>query len=259
MKQHEIVLRGGMVSSPVKSGDTVRRTAGEWTPVVQELLAHLERKGFAYTPRPLGIDEKGREILSYLPGDSVHRPWIPVLKTDKGMRQVARMIRLYHEAIVDFRPPVDMPWRIGPVAMRPGQIIRHGDLGPWNTLWQGDKLTALIDWDLAEPADKIVDVAQMAWYFVPLRAERGWREAGFSDRPDFWHRLDVMVEEYGEFSRDELLAALLDLQQLDLVRTKELGGNGRYPWSLFWNRGGMDLLTEENMWLKQFINSDKTA
>jgi hypothetical protein len=259
MKEEEIVLRGGLVSSPVKLGDTVRRTGGEWTPVVQALLAHLEQKGFAYAPRPLGTDDKGREILSYLPGVSVHRPWIPVLKTDDGLRQVARMVRLYHAAVKDFRPPAGQPWRIGNVVMGSGQIIRHGDLGPWNTLWQGDTLTALIDWDLAEPADKIVDVAQMVWYFVPLRAERGWREAGFADRPDFWHRLGVMVEEYGEFSVDEVLAAVLDLQQLDLARTRELGGGGRYPWSLFWNRGGMELLGDEHRWLQQFVKRGSTA
>ena len=254
MKEKEIVLRGGLVSSPVKVGETVRRTAGAWTPAVHALLEHLAAKGFDFSPRPLGIDEKGREILTYLPGKSLHRPWISVLKTDEGLRQVARMVRLYHEAVADFRLPAGMPWRIGPVQLRPGQIIRHGDLGPWNTLWQGNKLAALIDWDLAEPADRITDVAQMVWYFVPLRGERGWREAGFDGRPDFWHRLQVMTREYGDFSPDEVLSALLDLQKLDLARTAELGGSGKYPWSLFWDRGGMELLTDENTWLKEFMH-----
>src|SRR5476651_2299310 len=105
MKEQEIVLRGGLVSSPVKVGDTVRRTGAAWTPAVQALLAHLAAKGFAYSPRPLGLDEKGREILTYLPCKSLHRPWIDVLKTDEGLRQVARMVRRYHEAVADFRPP----------------------------------------------------------------------------------------------------------------------------------------------------------
>jgi hypothetical protein len=176
-----------------------------------------------------------------------------VLKTDDGLRQVARMVRQYHDAVADFQPPAGDVWRIGKVPLAPGQVIRHGDLGPWNTLWQGDRLTSLLDWDLAEPADRIVDVAQMVWYFVPLRGERGWREAGFEARPDFWHRLQVMCDEYGDFTVPEVLEALLSLQELDLRRTRELGGGGVYPWSLFWDRGGMELLQDERSWLQAFM------
>jgi hypothetical protein len=35
-----------------------------WTPAVQALLAHLAGKGFAGSPRPLGVDEQGREELT---------------------------------------------------------------------------------------------------------------------------------------------------------------------------------------------------
>ncbi len=220
---------------------------------MQALLAHLAANGFDYAPRPLGLDDKGREVLTYLPGVSVHRPWIEVLKTDEGLRQVARMVRRYHDVVASFRPPAGVPWRIGFVEMKPGQIIRHGDLGPWNTLWQEDRLTGLLDWDLAEPAERIVDVAQMVWYFVPLRGERGWREAGFATRPDFRHRLQVLCDEYGGVEPHEVLEALAQLQLLDLKRTSELGGAGVYPWSLFWDRGGMQLLQDEAAWLQAFL------
>src|SRR5262249_49783642 len=42
--------------------DTVRRPAGPWTPAVHALLTHLHAAGFHGAPRPLGIDEHGREI-----------------------------------------------------------------------------------------------------------------------------------------------------------------------------------------------------
>jgi len=250
----EIPLRGGLVSSSVKVGNTVRRNAGPWTPTVHALLEHLRAHGFDFAPKPLGMDEKGREILGYMEGASVHRPWIAVLKSDDGLRQVARMVRKYHDAVASFVPPADAQWRIGKAGTGPAPSIRHGDLGPWNTLWKGDRLTGLLDWDLAEPAERIVDVAQMAWYFVPLRGEIGWEEAGFEKRPDFRHRLEVLCEEYGEFSPAEVLAAVLELQSLDLKRTKQLGGGGMYPWSLFWDRGGMQLLRDEHAWLKSFLS-----
>jgi hypothetical protein len=249
----EIPLRGGKVSSPVQIGQTVHRMGGAWTPTVHALLRYLVEHGFSYAPRPLGVDEQGREILAYLPGASVHRPWMPVLKTEAGLVQVAQMVRRYHDVVAGFEPPVDAVWRIGKRVKGPGQIIRHGDLGPWNTLWQGETLTALLDWDLAEPADRITDVAQMAWYFVPLRGERGWREAGFAEPPDYVRRVQVLCDAYGAFSVPEVLQEVDRLQRSDMEITQRLGGGGVHPWSLFWNRGGMELLASENAWLQQYL------
>src|SRR5260221_6573384 len=60
----EIPLAGGNMSSGVvRVGDTVRRPAGPWTPAVHALLAHLHAVGFDGAPRPLGVDERGREVL----------------------------------------------------------------------------------------------------------------------------------------------------------------------------------------------------
>jgi len=67
----------------------------------------------------------------------------------------------------------------------------------------------------------------------------------------------VLCDEYGDFSPQEVLEAVLDLQVLDLKRTEELGGNGKYPWSLFWDRGGMLLLRDEHAWLKTFLSEHR--
>jgi hypothetical protein len=70
-------LDGGNAGGAVRVGDTVRKAAGPWTPAVHELLRHLASKGFAGAPRPLGIDDRGREILTFLDGETVGsaRPW----------------------------------------------------------------------------------------------------------------------------------------------------------------------------------------
>ncbi|MEU0570392.1 hypothetical protein ABZ297_34080 [Nonomuraea sp. NPDC005983] len=49
----------------------MRRPAGPWTPAVHALLAHLNDAGFRGAPRPLGIDDRGREVLTFAPGDAV--------------------------------------------------------------------------------------------------------------------------------------------------------------------------------------------
>jgi hypothetical protein len=69
----EIPLAGGNVSGGVvRVGDTVRRPAGPWTPAVHALLDHLHAVGFRGAPRPLGLDDRGREVLTYVPGPVAH-------------------------------------------------------------------------------------------------------------------------------------------------------------------------------------------
>ena len=58
---------------PVRIGETVHRPAGSWTPTVHALLCHIRARGFHLAPEPLGVDARGREVLSYLDGSTVLR------------------------------------------------------------------------------------------------------------------------------------------------------------------------------------------
>jgi hypothetical protein len=49
----------------------VHKPASARTSTVHALLRHLEDVGFDGAPRALGFDDQGREMLSYLPGDTV--------------------------------------------------------------------------------------------------------------------------------------------------------------------------------------------
>lgn len=93
-------LPGANTGGAVRAGDTVRRRAGPWTPAVQALLAHLHAVGFDRCPRPLGIDEPGREVLSYMPGASVGnlKPWPSWVHSDAALVDDARWLRDYHAA-----------------------------------------------------------------------------------------------------------------------------------------------------------------
>jgi hypothetical protein len=67
----EIHLVGGLQSSGiVRVGDTVRRPLHRSSEFVHALLRHFESVGFTGAPRLLGIDEHGREILSYVEGEA---------------------------------------------------------------------------------------------------------------------------------------------------------------------------------------------
>src|SRR5947209_20283111 len=63
----EIALLGGRLTPGiVQVGDTVRRPPKGNVAFVHDLLLFLEDQGFPFAPRFLGMDEQGREILSYL-------------------------------------------------------------------------------------------------------------------------------------------------------------------------------------------------
>jgi len=137
-------LIGGFDGGAELVGGSVRRSAGPWTASVHRLLAHLAAVGFEGAPRPLGWDDQGRDVLTYLPGDSVGsiRPWPMWTHTDEALVQVADWLRRYHQAVADFVPLVDAVWREGR-AWKPGMIVAHNDAAPYNAVWDAGRLVGL--------------------------------------------------------------------------------------------------------------------
>ena len=41
-----------------------------------------------------------------------------------------------------------------------GQLVRHGDFGPWNIVWDGVTPVGLLDFEYARPGDPLDDVAE---------------------------------------------------------------------------------------------------
>ena len=67
----EEVLAGGNVNTEVvRIKNTVRRSTSLISPAAHRLLLHLESQGFEGCPKFLGIDDKNREILSFLEGET---------------------------------------------------------------------------------------------------------------------------------------------------------------------------------------------
>ena len=166
-------LDGGNAGGAVRVGDTVRRVAGPWTPTVHALLAHLASQDFAGSPRPLGLDERGREVLTFLPGETVGStlPW-PGWAHDAGtLVQVARWLRGYHDAVADFVPPAGARWRMAG-DWAPGLVIGHNDAAPYNAVWRDGRLAGFIDWDMAGPVSPDWDLAYAAFSWVPLHTRR---------------------------------------------------------------------------------------
>lgn len=206
---HEISL-GGNLNDAMRVGDTVRRRAGPWTPAVHALLRHLESAGFE-APRPLGRDERGREILTYLEGEAHSGTFVPLpdhVMADEHLIAAAKLLRRYHEVVTDFRPPSDARWRL--IAPTPHEIVCHNDWSPWNALFRDGRLVTVLDWDLAGPGTRLWDVANGAYSWAPLSVEHTKRPIEEKAR-----RARLFLDAYGlEDRRDVLRTARLRLEHV---------------------------------------------
>jgi hypothetical protein len=191
-------LAGGHTGGAVKLGRTIRRQAGPWTASVHSVLEHLASRGFTGAPRPLGFDELGREILSYLPGATVgdQLPWPEWTHSEEALVQTANWLKAFHVAIADYVPPVNARWREGGV-WEPGLIIGHNDAAPYNAAWQDGRLVGFFDWDFAAPVTPAWDLAFTAFAWVPLHARRVVSQEGFTAFDERPRRLRLFLDSYG--------------------------------------------------------------
>src|SRR5689334_21428206 len=166
MVDHEM-LQDKPHRTVVRVGDTVRRPLQPWSAGIHELLLHLEDIGFPHAPRFLGIDDEGREVVSYVGGESGGARWAKVVGDD-GLIAMARLLREYHDAVRGFRPVAAHGWAGRAAPQQDDELICHGDFGPWNLVWRGSRPVAVLDWDYAWPSKAIHDVAYALEYVAPL-------------------------------------------------------------------------------------------
>ncbi|GII78006.1 hypothetical protein Sru01_29880 [Sphaerisporangium rufum] len=162
------------------------------------LLRHLEDVGFDGAPRALGFDDQGREVLSFVPGETVGtaRPWPGWVHSDDALRQVGRWLRDYHTAVAGFVPPANAVWREGGT-WRPGMIVGHNDAAPYNAAWTDGRLVGFFDWDFAAPVTPEWDLAFTAFAWVPLHARDVVAAEGFTAFADRPRRLRLFLDTYG--------------------------------------------------------------
>ena len=170
----------GVTPGIVRIGDTVRRPVRPFTRTVQAYLAHLHQAGFTAAPVPLGTDDQGREILSFVPGDVPRNPLPPETAGEDVLAALARLIRALHEASAGWTPPPDAAWGGIPrpagtaltVVDEPPELVSHRDYCPGNVVFRDGLPAALIDFDLTRPTTRLYDIANALWWWAPLRDPR---------------------------------------------------------------------------------------
>jgi phosphotransferase family enzyme len=198
MTEREVPLKGGRITSGVvRIGDTVRRPQGPHSAFVHRLLRHLEASGVACVPRFLGVDARGREILTFIQGEV---PSELGHFSDIQLAAGARMLREIHDAAADCDLKGDC------------ETVCHGDAGPCNTVFVNGTPVGTIDFDAARPGFRRQDVGYAAWLWLSIGDER------FSPSAQ-GRRLAVFTRAYGAFDPDAAIPAVLAIQAEFAART----------------------------------------
>jgi len=149
----------------VRVGNTVRKRAQPQSATIQRLLRHVRRQGVTWVAEPLGSDEQGRDMWSFIAGEVVHdQPiwlWSPDILTT-----VARRLREWHDATASFaRRADDVWWCSGKL---PAEVICHADFAPYNHVFDNQQFVGAIDFDLCYPGPRLWDLAYTAYRYLPL-------------------------------------------------------------------------------------------
>jgi hypothetical protein len=245
----------GVTQGIVRIGDTVRRPLRPFSLTVQAYLAHLRDAGFTGAPLPLGVDEQGREMLSFVPGDVPRNPLPPETAGDDVLVALARLIGTLHEASAGWAPPPDAVWGGTPASLgRPiperTELVSHCDYYPGNVVFRGGLPVALIDFDLARPTTRLYDIANALWYWAPLRDPRD-RAPAFADA-DIPHRVAVFADAYGMTARHRAELAPFAVDMVRRYHEDSRVSAGLDPvYRKLWEAGAKVYLPRAEAWVRE--------
>ena len=185
-------FKRGSTPGVVRIGAFVHRPQSPNAPFVHALLRHLEQVGFDGAPRFRGLDDQGRERLTYLDGtvthDAADTRW-----TDRQLRQIATLLRAYHGSTAGSSLAGDQ------------EVVCHNDASPWNVVLVDGAPTALIDFDTAAPGTRLKDVSYVVWTWLNLGDAR-------ISPTEQARRIHLFCDAYGSIDRDYLIPEILERQ-----------------------------------------------
>jgi hypothetical protein len=213
---------------------TVRRPVAPHTPFVHELLRYLDEAGFTGAPRVLGV-EGGEEVLGFVEGhvpvETARDEVAPIVFSDRGVASAFRLIRAYHDVVAAS-------------SLTDGhEVVFHGDLSPWNTVYAPHGAVAFIDWDNARPGPRRADVGYAVWRYLML---------GFPDPPplsDQRRYLGIAADAYGLWDPATLLDHAAEAQQHQRVAFEEGRDRGDPQIGRLIGLGALDIIGGAQRWL----------
>lgn len=244
----EEMLPGGSTNPGLvtRVGDTVRRPLRPTSGATRALLDHLELVGFQGAPRYLGVDDRGREVLSYVAGQAALKPYETWALGDAALISVAQLLREYHDAVASFDfdgfgwpHPLPMPFR--------KDIVCHNDLNLDNIIFVDGRAVALIDFDLASPGCAGWDLAGCARLWAPLEIDF---DRPTTDRRSL-ARLGLFADSYGATTgqREEMADAMVPCHDWCHQIVQDAVDSGHQTFRRYWLGGGQQRARSTRRWL----------
>ncbi|HEX4725754.1 MAG TPA: phosphotransferase [Pseudonocardiaceae bacterium] len=186
----EHLVGGNNAEQVVRIGDTVHRSRDYRSAFAADVLCYLESVGYAYAPRYLGIDDQGRDVLSYISGNTTDHP---SQRADGAYARAGMMLRQLHEATAGHALAGDR------------DCVVHGDAGPFNTVFQDGHPVAFIDWTGCAPGARLDDLGYLAWSWCI-------QTTGNVPIDDQAAHLRELRDGYGDVDPEQLLDAMIRQQ-----------------------------------------------
>lgn len=148
----EIPLKGGRsTAGVVRVGDTVRRPYKQESEFANSILSYLQKQGYPYSQRYLGLDERGRDIFAFIDG------YVPDEIGNTTLSQLCEFMKIVkdlHDVSSGFAPE--------------SKVICHNDLSPCNTVFRNGIPVAIIDWDSAAFGERWEDLTYIFWLWINI-------------------------------------------------------------------------------------------
>jgi len=225
---NEFPLSGGRTATGViRIENTVRRPIKPRSEFVHSLLKLLEKKGYNFAPRFLGIDEKGREILTFIEGSVPHERMV---WTDDQLKKIAQMIKAFHDSTERSK------------LAGTKEVVCHNDIAPWNTVLNEDMAVAFIDFDDAAPGNRVDDLAYFLWTFLGLGNNVPAKEQAT--------KIKMLCSVYGFSHQQVLVDAILEQQQKILSKREMLAKHDRDSEARNFSLSAAKRIRNEIRWVK---------
>jgi hypothetical protein len=249
-------LGEGGWTTVVRIGDTVRRPVRPFTATVQQYLAHLHAQGFDAAPVPLGYDDAGREVLSYVPGGVPVEPLPAEATGPEVLTALARLVRRLHDAAQGWVPPEDAVFGSLPGIRPPGvkplfatpELVSHQDYCPGNVVFRNGVPAALVDFDLARPTTRVADIVNALYWWAPLLhpADRAPALA----EADIPARVRLFADAYGMNAEQRTTLVDVAIQRgRNASLTAKAAADADPVFRRWWDEGVKDRMPRAEAWL----------
>ena len=259
MRSDEEQLAGGIANlgKVVRVGDTVRRPASAFTSSIFALLTYLLDVGFDHVQRPLGIDEQGREVLSFVDGDVPIPPFPAWSMSDATLASVARLQRRFHDAVADFDASVHA-WNDELADPDGDGVVGHNDICPENVVFRDGEAIAFLDWDFAAPGRPLWDVAAVMSMWGPVHDPVD--PVPGMEGLDPFARARSIADAYGmdEAQRAQIPDIFVDRLALSLVEKRAAAGEPAFI-EMLARQGGEGRAERRRRWLDDNIETLRVA